>query len=153
MPDSKTSVFISLGSNLGDRVRQIERALEWLGAHPAITPERCSALRETEPWGVVDQPRFINAVALISTTLSPRELLDTLKRAEAELGRKLREQRWGPREIDLDILLFGDLVVEEPDLVIPHERLTERSFVVEQILEVDGNAFHPKLKVPIKRFK
>lgn len=146
----KTSVTIGLGSNLGDRESTIRRALEMLGAHPAVEVSRCSTLIETEPWGVADQPPFINAVAALVTTLEPLPLLDLLKSTEIELGRTPRDLRWGPREIDLDILLYGDLVMESEVLTVPHPRMTERPFVLRQMVELDENSVHPKLGVPLR---
>ena len=144
-------MLIGLGSNLGDRKEYIKRALGSLAAHAEIEVVRCSSLLETEPWGVADQPRFINAVAELLTTLGPRALLDHLKKIEADLGRKHRDLRWGPREIDLDILFFGDLCLNEADLTIPHERIPERPFVIRQILELDEDAVHPGLGIPLRR--
>lgn len=104
---------------------------------------RRSRLIETEPWGVSEQPRFINAVAEIATALGPNGLLQALKLAEQSLGRSPSAVRWGPREIDLDILLFGDRIVNEPHLIIPHASLLKRRFVIEQIVELDANVVHP----------
>jgi 2-amino-4-hydroxy-6-hydroxymethyldihydropteridine diphosphokinase len=137
-------VFVGLGSNLGDRRGRIEQALEWLAGHPDVRLVRRSDPIETEPWGGVEQPLFLNAVAELETSLAPRDLLVELKRCEEELGRDLdRGQRWGPREIDLDILLFGDLTLTSPELTIPHPHLTEREFVLRQLRELD-----PGLKLP-----
>ena len=112
--------FIGLGSNLGDRRARIDAALEWLAGHERIRLGRHTEPIETPPWGVVEQPGFLNAVAEVTTSLAPEELLDELKRAERALGRTASEERWGPREIDLDILLFGDVVVECETLTVPH---------------------------------
>ena len=146
----RSRVFIGLGSNLGDRHGRIRAALRLLDEHPRITLEKHTDFVETEPWGVRDQPLFLNAVACINTTLEPHALLAELKRIEKELGRVERNQKWGPREIDLDILLFGDLVINTDDLVIPHARLIERPFVVGQLLEIEENIFHPVHRVLLK---
>jgi 2-amino-4-hydroxy-6-hydroxymethyldihydropteridine diphosphokinase len=136
--------FVGLGSNVGDRSAQIERALEWMTAHASIELVSRTELIETPPWGVTDQPMFLNAVVEISTRLEPRELLAELKRCEAMLGRDLeRGPRWGPREIDLDILLYGALVIDTPQLTIPHPRLTERTFVLAQLGDLDPGLVHP----------
>ena len=153
MPDPQTTVTIGLGSNLGDREGYIRRALDSLADHPSIEVLRCSALIETEPWGVLNQPAFLNAVAELRTTLEPRALLCVLKKIERDLGREERDLKWGPREIDLDILFFGDMIVDEPDLKIPHERILERPFVIEQILALDEDAVHPGLNVPLRQFR
>jgi 2-amino-4-hydroxy-6-hydroxymethyldihydropteridine diphosphokinase len=103
-----------------------------------------SSFRETDPVGKVDQPRFMNAAAALETHLGPRELLDSLLEVERSLGRdRSREERWGPRTIDLDLLLYGDETVDEPGLEVPHPRLAERAFVLEPLLELD-----PELRLP-----
>jgi 2-amino-4-hydroxy-6-hydroxymethyldihydropteridine diphosphokinase len=107
---------------------------------------------ETAPWGIENQPRFINAVAEILTNLDPFDLLLLLKSAEKELGRRNNAIKWGPRIIDLDILLYGEMVIETEELTIPHAQLISRPFVIEQILELDTDVIHPKLRVPIRCF-
>jgi 2-amino-4-hydroxy-6-hydroxymethyldihydropteridine diphosphokinase len=96
-----------------------------------------SSFRETDPVGVVDQPRFLNAAAALETSLAPRELLDLLLAVERDLGRDRSAGRWGPRTVDLDLLLVGDTVLDEPGLTVPHPRLHERRFVLEPLLELD----------------
>lgn len=130
-------VHIGLGSNLGDREASIRRALELLDG-PQIAVERVSTLRETDPVGYEHQPRFLNGAAALRTELSPPELLERLQAVELELGRDRSGPRYGPRTIDLDLLLYGDEVVEEDDLVIPHPRLAERAFVLEPLAELDA---------------
>jgi 2-amino-4-hydroxy-6-hydroxymethyldihydropteridine diphosphokinase len=125
-----TRAFVGLGSNLGDREGQILAAAEMLGA------TQLSSIRETEPWGYPDQPMFLNAVAEVDTALGPRELLDRLLEIERELGRTRSGPRYGPRTIDLDLLLYGDEVVGEPGLTVPHPRLHERAFVLEPLAEL-----------------
>jgi 2-amino-4-hydroxy-6-hydroxymethyldihydropteridine diphosphokinase len=126
--------FVGLGSNLGDRERNL---LEAVGRLEEIGLVRVSALRDTDPVGVVDQPTFLNAVAELSSDLSPRELLDQLLEVERALGRdRANEERWGPRTIDLDLLLYGDEVIDEPGLTVPHPRLAERRFVLEPLHEL-----------------
>jgi 2-amino-4-hydroxy-6-hydroxymethyldihydropteridine diphosphokinase len=129
--------YIGLGSNLGDREATIEAALAGLPGVVGV-----SRLRETDPVGRVDQPPFLNGVARLETELAPRELLDTLLALERGLGRE-RHERWGPRTIDLDLLLYGTEVVDEPGLTVPHPRLHERRFVLEPLAELD-----PALVVP-----
>jgi len=140
---SESRVFVGLGANLGDRRAQIEAAIDMLASHPRIALVRRTEAIETAPWGVEDQPAFLNAVAELQTTLDPRELLQTLKRMERELGRT-PGPRWGPREIDLDILLFGEAVIDDSSLIIPHPGLTERPFVLEQLLSLDASLVHPR---------
>ena len=127
-------IFVGLGSNLGDRERNLCEAVERLREIGAV---RLSTLRDTDPVGVVDQPNFLNAVAELSSELPARELLDRLLEIERELGRdRGKEERWGPRTIDLDLLLYGDEVIEEPGLTLPHPRLAERRFVLEPLHEL-----------------
>jgi 2-amino-4-hydroxy-6-hydroxymethyldihydropteridine diphosphokinase len=132
-----TRAFVGLGSNLGDREATIRKAASLLGPH------RLSPIVETEPWGYADQPRFLNAVAELETGLTPRELLDRLLEIERELGRVREGPRYGPRTIDLDLLLYGDEVVDEPGLTVPHPRLAERLFVLEPLFALDAGIFVP----------
>jgi 2-amino-4-hydroxy-6-hydroxymethyldihydropteridine diphosphokinase len=132
-----TLAYVGLGSNLGDRESLIRRAAELIGA------TRLSEVRETEPWGYEQQPRFLNAVAEVETELPPRRLLDHLLDVEARLGRERVGPKWGPRTIDLDLLLYGDEMVDEPGLVVPHPRLLEREFVLEPLADLV-----PWLKIP-----
>jgi 2-amino-4-hydroxy-6-hydroxymethyldihydropteridine diphosphokinase len=125
---------IGLGSNAGDAVRNVERALAALGRLGTV--EARSGLYRSPPWGVLEQADFINAAALLETPLGPRELLGALKALEGELGR-VATFRWGPRVIDLDILAYDELTIDEPDLVIPHPRLAERAFAVVPLAEID----------------
>jgi 2-amino-4-hydroxy-6-hydroxymethyldihydropteridine diphosphokinase len=112
-------------------------AAERLGTH------RLSPIVETEPWGYADQPRFLNAVAELETGFAPRELLDRLLEIERSLGRVRNGPRYGPRTIDLDLLLYGNLVVAEPGLTVPHPRLAERLFVLEPLFALDPGLFVP----------
>jgi len=121
--------YIGLGSNLGDRRAMIDGALE------RLRPRRVSTIVETEPWGVADQPRFLNAVAEIETDLEPAELLDRLLDVERGLGR-VRREKWGPRTIDLDLLLYDNRQVASDTLSVPHPRLHERKFVLEGLAEL-----------------
>ena len=132
-----TRAYVGVGANLGDRRATIRAALAALPEVIAV-----SELRETAPVGVVDQPPFLNGAAALETELSPRELLDLLLAVERRLGRERRE-RWGPRTIDLDLLLYGDEAVDEPGLTVPHPRLHERRFALEPLLDLD-----PDLAVP-----
>lgn len=131
-------VYIGLGSNLGDRERAIQTALERLRGEEEIEVVAVSALRETDPVGYQDQPRFLNGVAALETQLEPSALLGRLQAVERELGRDRSGPRFGPRTIDLDLLLYGDERIDEPDLVVPHPRLAERTFVLEPLAELDS---------------
>jgi 2-amino-4-hydroxy-6-hydroxymethyldihydropteridine diphosphokinase len=125
-----TRAYVGLGSNLGDREALIRQAAELIGA------TQLSTIRETEPWGYEDQPKFLNAVAEVETSLSARRLLDHLLDVERRLGRERVGPLWGPRTIDLDLLLFGEETVDEPGLVVPHPLLHERLFVLEPLAEL-----------------
>jgi 2-amino-4-hydroxy-6-hydroxymethyldihydropteridine diphosphokinase len=125
-----TTAYVGLGSNLGDREELIRRAARLIGA------TRLSSIVETEPWGYEDQPRFLNAVAQIETPLGARDLLDRLLEVERGLGRERVGPRWGPRTLDLDLLLYGNEEIDEPGLVVPHPRLAERLFVLEPLAEL-----------------
>jgi 2-amino-4-hydroxy-6-hydroxymethyldihydropteridine diphosphokinase len=122
--------FVGIGSNLGDREATIRAAIDALPGVIAV-----SQLRETDPVGVTDQPAFLNGAVALETELSPRELLDRLLAVERELGRERRE-RWGPRTIDLDLLLYGDEAIDEAGLTVPHPRLHERRFVLEPLADI-----------------
>jgi 2-amino-4-hydroxy-6-hydroxymethyldihydropteridine diphosphokinase len=132
-----TTAYVGLGSNLGDRERLIREAAVLIGAL------RLSTVIETEPWGHENQPMFLNAVAELETPLTPRQLLDHLLDVERRLGRERIGPQWGPRTIDLDLLLFGDETIDQPGLVVPHPRLTEREFVLKPLAELV-----PTLKIP-----
>jgi 2-amino-4-hydroxy-6-hydroxymethyldihydropteridine diphosphokinase len=138
-----TPAYVGLGANLGDREGSIRAAIDRLDAHPDVTVVAVSQLRETDPVGIVDQPRFVNAAAALDTELRPRELLDVLLAVERELGRTRTGPRYGPRTIDLDLLLYGDEIVDEPGLTVPHPRLHERRFALEPLADLD-----PGLVVP-----
>jgi len=132
-----TLVYVGLGSNLGDRESMITSAADLIDA------VRLSTIRETEPWGYEDQPGFLNAVAEVETELAPRPLLERLLEVEKSLGRERDGPRWGPRTIDLDLLLYGELAVDEPGLTVPHPRLAGRLFVLEPLAELA-----PAQKIP-----
>ena len=129
-----TVAYLSLGANVGDRAGNLAAACRLL-AERGARPLRASSVRETEPFGITDQPRFLNQVIEVDWTAGPRELLAAAKAVEAAVGRT-PTYRWGPREIDVDILLFGDESVAEPDLVIPHPGLGEREFVRDLLVEL-----------------
>ena len=134
--------YVGLGANLGDRQEFIDRAVALLAATDGVQVLAVSELLETDPVGVVDQPRFLNGAAVVETTLSARELLEALLGIERTLGR-VRGERWGPRAIDLDLLLYGETVVDEPGLEVPHPRVHERRFALEPLSDLD-----PELEIP-----
>ena len=135
--------YVGLGSNLGDREATLLRALELLAAEPGLTVAAVSEFRDTEPVGYIEQPRFLNGVVAVDTELSARELLDRLLGVERSLGRRRNGPRFGPRTVDLDLLLYGDATIDEAGLSVPHPRLGERRFVLEPLAELD-----PALTLP-----
>ena len=137
-----TVAYVGLGANLGSREETLRRAIAILGEADGVDVLAVSQLRETEPIGVVDQPRFLNGAVAVETTRTSRELLELLLGIERTLGR-VREGRWGPRTVDLDLLVYGDEVVDEPGLRVPHPRLHERRFALEPLAELD-----PELDIP-----
>jgi 2-amino-4-hydroxy-6-hydroxymethyldihydropteridine diphosphokinase len=137
-----TLAYVGLGANIGPREITLLRAVDLLAETEGVEVRAVSQLRETEPVGVVDQPLFLNGAVVLNTSLSPRELLDRLLEIERELGR-VRDVRWGPRVVDLDLLVYGDLQIDEPGLRVPHPRLHERRFALEPLTELD-----PELDVP-----
>ena len=136
--------YVGLGANLGDRDSTIRRAVTLLGEASGVDVVALSSLRQTAPWGPVEQPAFLNGVAELETELEPRALLEVLLDVERRLGR-VRAERWGPRTIDLDLLLHGDAVVDEPGLTLPHPHLHERRFALEPLAELA-----PDLSIPGK---
>ena len=138
-----TRAYVALGANLGDRERTLRAAVDALAAEDGIEVAAVSTLRETEPVGVGEQPRFLNGAAELETTLPARELLDRLLAVEQSFGRVRSSGEHGPRTLDLDLLLYGDEVIDEPGLAVPHPRLHERSFVLEPLAELA-----PSLVVP-----
>lgn len=130
-----STAYLSLGGNLGDPAASMGAALRMLDADPATTVAAVSSLYRTPPWGKTDQPDFLNAAAALSTALSARALLELCLEAERRLKR-VRAERWGPRLIDIDILMFGDSAVREPGLELPHPRMLERAFVLAPLAEI-----------------
>ncbi|GGA53349.1 2-amino-4-hydroxy-6-hydroxymethyldihydropteridine diphosphokinase [Nitratireductor aestuarii] len=130
-----TRAYLGLGGNLGDPASTMSAALKLLGENTSISVEEVSSLYRTKPWGKVDQPDFLNCVASVRTSLSPHELLETCLSVEHQLKRERRE-RWGPRLIDIDVLVYGEEKVQTDDLEIPHPRIAERAFVLVPLLEI-----------------
>ncbi|KUO50756.1 MAG: hypothetical protein APF76_15790 [Desulfitibacter sp. BRH_c19] len=131
----KTFVFLGLGSNIGNRKEYLERAINALKDNPDITVKAASSIYETEPFGGVEQNSFLNMVIKIETALKPNQLLQTTMTIEKDLDR-VRTIRWGPRTVDIDILLYGDEVIKTKELTIPHMGLKERAFVLVPLLEI-----------------
>jgi 2-amino-4-hydroxy-6-hydroxymethyldihydropteridine diphosphokinase len=129
--------YIGLGSNLGDREATLGEAIELLGRKDGIEIVAVSSFRETSPVGYLDQPRFLNGAAAIETTLAPEALLATLLDVERELGRTRGGPRFGPRTVDLDVLLIVGVRIDEPGLTVPHPRLHERAFALAPLVELD----------------
>jgi 2-amino-4-hydroxy-6-hydroxymethyldihydropteridine diphosphokinase len=140
--------FVAMGSNLGDREETLRHALERLAATPGIALVAVSRLFETAPVGP-PQPAYLNAAVELETALSARALLACLLAVESEAGRTRGAERFGPRTLDLDLLLFGGETIDEPGLVVPHPRLAERAFVLEPLAEIAGELRHPGLGVSI----
>jgi 2-amino-4-hydroxy-6-hydroxymethyldihydropteridine diphosphokinase len=135
-------VYIGLGSNLREPERQVRTACDEIGLIPGIRLHRCSSLYRTAPIGYADQPDFVNAVAEIRTTLAPLRLLELMCRLEADHGR-VRELRNGPRTLDLDILIYGELQIANDELVLPHPRAHQRAFVLLPLLEIAPDCVIP----------
>ncbi len=139
--------YLCLGSNIGDKVGYIQQAVKLLTEKGLVTVVRTSALYETEPWGNKDLDWFVNGVIEVKTKLSPRELLDLCKNTERAMGREQSTSlKYEARKIDIDILFYGDLIVDEPDLKIPHPHLHERAFAIVPLLELIPDYEHPKYK-------
>lgn len=139
-----TRVFIGLGSNIGDRKKNMEEAMRLLDTPPDIKVEKESSLYTTEPIGFVGQDWFLNSVIEVSTLLSPKALLHRCQAIEEQMGR-VRTMLWGPRTIDLDILLYGEEIVEDDELIIPHPNMHKRGFVLVPFAEIAPEVIHPKL--------
>ena len=146
MTTGSVTVYLGLGSNMGDRQRNLDRALDLLSQRLRVT--RVSSAYDTEPVGNVNQPRFLNLVCQVYTRLAPQALLALAKGIECKLGRTSGTQQ--PRPIDIDILFYGDLVLDTPELVIPHPRLANRAFVLVPLAEIAPDLIHPVYRKTIK---
>jgi 2-amino-4-hydroxy-6-hydroxymethyldihydropteridine diphosphokinase len=141
-----TLAYIGLGSNLATPLEQLRSALAALAALPQTSLRAQSSFYASDPLGPADQPRYVNAVAALDTALKPLQLLDALQAIELEQGRTRKAERWGPRTLDLDILLFGDLQLNEPRLKVPHYHMHARAFVLYPLAEIA-----PDLRLPDDR--
>ena len=137
-----TIADLGLGANLGDRLANLQRAVDLLNANPGLRVEASSRVWETEPVGGPDQPDYLNAVVRVEIDLEPRQLLAACQGVEQALGRE-RDVRWGPRTIDVDVLLVGETVSRDPTLTVPHPRMLERAFVILPLLELDPDPVLP----------
>lgn len=142
-----STVYIGIGSNLGDRHRNCLRAIELLRQNSLVVTKQ-SSMYETEPWGVTDQPAFVNMAVEVVTDLAPVRLLELIKKIEKDMGRQ-DTIKWGPRLIDLDVLLYDDLILKTDSLTIPHPLMHEREFVLGPLSEIAGDLIHPVLKKSI----
>jgi 2-amino-4-hydroxy-6-hydroxymethyldihydropteridine diphosphokinase len=148
----KNKCYIGLGSNLGDRLNYLKKAVEMINSDRDCRVIGQSSVYETRPYGNREQGSFFNSVIEIQTSLEPFPLLDRLKGIEIELGRKSTE-KWGPRVIDLDILLFNEISIIHEKLIIPHKELLKRDFFVEPLVEIAPEIFHPVRKIRLKEVK
>jgi len=134
--------FLGVGSNLGDRLANLQRAVDLLGASSGVRVRRSSRVWETDPVGGPPQPEFLNVVVEVDTDLDPLDLLRACNRVETDLGRT-RDVRWGPRTVDIDLLLIDGLTIDDPALTIPHPRMHQRAFVLLPLLDLDPNPTLP----------
>lgn len=147
-----TRVYLALGSNLADPLHQVQAALDALASLPDTKLAATSSLYRTPPYGPPDQPDYLNAAVALDTELTPEALLDLTQRIELEQGRVRKDERWGPRTLDLDIMLFGDLTLNTPRLIVPHYDMHNRAFMLIPLLEIapdialpDGTRVHDLL--------
>lgn len=142
--------YLSIGSNLGDKEKNLKNALNELEKHKEIKIEKVSEFLVTEPWGDENQDEFLNGAVKIKTTYSPKELMHVLLDTEKEMGKK-RIRKWGPRIIDLDVVFYDDLISDDEEIIIPHPRMEEREFVLKPLLEICPYKIHPVLRKPVFR--
>ena len=140
-----TRVFVGVGSNEGDRLANISTAIRMLSLIPGVHVIQMAAILETAPVGGPPQGLYLNTVVEVDTTLAPRDFLSTLQGIERRLGRLPAQERWSPRPMDLDLLLYGDVVINEQDLIVPHPRLHEREFVLHPMAQLAPEVIHPTL--------
>ncbi|QQD84677.1 2-amino-4-hydroxy-6-hydroxymethyldihydropteridine diphosphokinase [Jeotgalicoccus sp. ATCC 8456] len=144
--------YLGLGSNIGDREESLRQALKKISEVPGITVTKISSRYETKPYGKTDQPDFINMAVELETNLTPLDLLEVVLGIERELGR-VRKETWGPRSIDIDVLLYEDLELDLTDLKVPHPEMHLRSFVIDPMSEIAPKREHPTLKMTIEEIK
>ena len=144
-----SKVWIALGSNMGEGRKNLDLAIKMMNERGVLV-EKVSTYIETEPYGYTEQDNFVNAVCIAETKLSPRELLEVLLKIELDMGR-VRIIKWGPRIIDLDILFYEDLIIDEEDLKVPHIEIQKRSFVLEPVNEISPDKIHPVFKKTVNQ--
>ena len=142
--EGPVNAYVGLGSNLGDREKTLRAAVESLRAQPRIVSVRAGSVIESDPLGPGEQPKYLNAAAEVVTTALPYQLLEILQEIEDQFGRR-RDEKWGPRTLDLDLLLYEDAVLDEPDLILPHPQMHLRSFVLQGMAELNPELRHPRL--------
>lgn len=142
--------YLGLGSNLGDRMGHLRDAVERLKVADGLRIVRISPVYETDPWKVIDQPQFLNAVVKIECELSPKELLATVKDVEVNEGRQQRASRWIEREIDIDILIFGKVELDIDELTVPHQRIFERRFVLQPLSDIAPELVIPRFNITVR---
>jgi 2-amino-4-hydroxy-6-hydroxymethyldihydropteridine diphosphokinase len=140
-----THVLLSLGSNTGDSTENLKLAIANVNALDMTEVIAVSSVHKTAPWGKTDQPDFLNQSVLVATDLNVAELMENILQIEKDMGR-VREEKWGPRLIDIDIILFGEETISTPELTIPHPHMHERRFVLEPSVEIAGHMIHPVIK-------
>ncbi|ENK0838777.1 2-amino-4-hydroxy-6-hydroxymethyldihydropteridine diphosphokinase [Clostridium botulinum] len=143
------TAYVAFGSNIGEKENYIKRALEKIEERD-IKIIKVSPIYETEPYGVLDQDNFLNGVVRIETNLTPEDLIKELLLIEKQLDR-VRERRWGPRTIDLDIIFYDDLIINKNNLIIPHKDMENREFVLKPLCDIDENFIHPVLKKSVRQ--
>ncbi len=143
------NVFLLTGGNMGDRLQNLETALEEITKQIGVVIKK-SSIYETAPWGIANQPAFLNQVLLVQSLLSPQDILKSILKIETKMGRK-RNEKFGPRIIDIDLLFYNDVILESPDLVIPHPEIANRRFVLIPLAEISENFKHPFLKQKISQ--
>ena len=148
MTEIKKTAYIGIGSNVGVQINNIDLAIELVDQNPECIVEKVSSVYETSPYGVIEQDDFFNAVIKIKTDLEPSELFHFLKSVENRVGRNITK-KWGPREIDLDILFFDDLIYSDEEITIPHKDMLNRDFVLVPLLEIEPEIIHPEYKKKI----
>jgi len=141
--------YLGLGSNLGNRKENINKALTHLVTNPQIHTLKCSSIIETKAFGLEDQPDFLNCVLKIKTTLKPHALLDYCLKTEINMGR-IRHEKWGPRIIDIDMLFYSNEIIEDEDLIVPHPGIAQREFVLRSLIELCPEFTHPILNKKMK---
>lgn len=145
----KAKAYLGLGANIGERHENLKRAIQLLNDGPDVEVTKESSIYETAPYGKTDQPDFLNMVLEVETNLEPIELLEFCLSVENELGR-VREEVWGPRIIDIDVLMYEDLEIDIDNLIVPHEEMHLRKFVLEPLNEIAPNAVHPTFNKTVK---